>query len=58
LPALAINAVSPGWVRTEMGGDAAPLSVVQGADTTVWLATEAPQSLTGKFLREREEIAW
>jgi NAD(P)-dependent dehydrogenase (short-subunit alcohol dehydrogenase family) len=58
LPAFAVNAVSPGWVRTEMGGDAAPLSVAQGADTTVWLATEAPQSLTGKFLREREEIAW
>ena len=58
LPEFAINAVSPGWVRTEMGGDAAPLSVEQGADTVVWLATDAPQELTGKFLREREELAW
>jgi NAD(P)-dependent dehydrogenase (short-subunit alcohol dehydrogenase family) len=58
LPRFAINSVSPGWVRTDMGGDAAPLSVEQGADTIVWLALDAPQNLTGKFLRERREIAW
>lgn len=58
LPHFAVNAVSPGWVRTDMGGNAAPLSVEQGADTIVWLALDAPQSLTGKFLRERREIAW
>jgi NAD(P)-dependent dehydrogenase (short-subunit alcohol dehydrogenase family) len=58
LPHFAINAVSPGWVRTDMGGSAAPLSVEQGADTVVWLALDAPQTLTGKFLRERREIAW
>lgn len=58
LPEFAINAISPGWVRTEMGGDAAPLSAEQGADTVVWLATDAPQQLTGKFLRERDELAW
>ncbi|HSI10514.1 MAG TPA: SDR family NAD(P)-dependent oxidoreductase [Chthoniobacter sp.] len=54
----AVNSVSPGWVRTDMGGDSAPLSVEQGADTIVWLALDAPQDLTGKFLRERREIAW
>ncbi|MEI9894090.1 MAG: hypothetical protein WDN28_09435 [Chthoniobacter sp.] len=53
-----MNAVSPGWVRTDMGGATAPLSVEQGADTIVWLALDAPQNLTGKFLRERAEIAW
>ena len=58
LPRFAVNSVSPGWVRTDMGGDAAPLSVEQGADTIVWLALDAPQNLTGKFLRERAEIAW
>jgi NAD(P)-dependent dehydrogenase (short-subunit alcohol dehydrogenase family) len=58
LPDFAVNSVSPGWVRTEMGGNAAPLSVEEGADTIVWLALDAPQSLTGQFLRERKPIAW
>jgi NAD(P)-dependent dehydrogenase (short-subunit alcohol dehydrogenase family) len=58
LPKFAVNCLSPGWVRTDMGGGAAPLTVTEGADTAVWLATEAPQTLTGKFLREREVIDW
>jgi NAD(P)-dependent dehydrogenase (short-subunit alcohol dehydrogenase family) len=58
LPKFAVNAVCPGWVRTDMGGAGAPRSVEEGADTIVWLATEAPQNLTGKFLRDREEISW
>jgi NAD(P)-dependent dehydrogenase (short-subunit alcohol dehydrogenase family) len=58
LPKFAVNCVSPGWVRTDMGGSSAPLSVEEGADTIVWLALDAPQNLTGKFVRERKEIAW
>ena len=58
LPKFAVNSVCPGWVRTDMGGDDASRSVEEGADTIVWLATEAPQDLTGKFLRDRKEIPW
>jgi NAD(P)-dependent dehydrogenase (short-subunit alcohol dehydrogenase family) len=58
LPNFAVNSVCPGWVRTDMGGSAAPRSVQQGADTPVWLALDAPQTLTGKFLRDREVIPW
>ncbi len=58
LPKFAINSVCPGWVRTDMGGRGATRSVHEGADTIVWLAAEAPQKLTGKFLRDREEIPW
>jgi len=58
LPDFAVNSVTPGWVRTDMGGASAPRSVEEGADTIVWLATEAPQSLTGKFIRDREVIEW
>ena len=55
---IAVNSVCPGWVRTDMGGPNASLSVEEGADTTVWLATEAPHSLSGKFFRQRRQISW
>jgi len=58
LPKFAVNSVCPGWVRTDMGGKNANRSVEEGADTIAWLATEAPQELTGKFLRDRKEIPW
>jgi len=58
LPKFAVNSVCPGWVRTDMGGANATRSVREGADTIVWLASEAPQDLTGKFLRDRKEIPW
>jgi NAD(P)-dependent dehydrogenase (short-subunit alcohol dehydrogenase family) len=55
---VAINSVCPGWVRTEMGGRHADRDVAEGADTAVWLALDAPQKLTGKFLRDRKVIPW
>jgi NAD(P)-dependent dehydrogenase (short-subunit alcohol dehydrogenase family) len=58
LPKFAVNSVCPGWVRTDMGGQGATRSVEEGADTIVWLIADAPQSLTGKFLRDRKEIDW
>jgi hypothetical protein len=41
-----------------MGGPHADLDVAGGADSAVWLALDAPQKLTGKFIRERKVIAW
>lgn len=55
---IAVNSMCPGWVRTDMGGPSAPRSVEEGADTAVWLAVEAAPSLSGKFFRDRKEIAW
>lgn len=55
---IAVNSMCPGWVRTDMGGSAAPRSVEEGADTAVWLAAEAEQKLTGKIFRDRKEISW
>lgn len=55
---IAVNAMCPGWVRTDMGGQSAPRSVQQGADTAVWLALEASREITGKFFRDRKEIPW
>ncbi|MDP0498490.1 MAG: SDR family oxidoreductase [Verrucomicrobiota bacterium JB022] len=56
--AVVVNSMCPGWVRTDMGGENAERDVSQGADTAVWLALEAPTDLTGRFLRDRQIIAW
>ena len=56
--AVAVNSVCPGWVKTDMGGPGATREVAEGAETAVWLALDAPQTLTGKFLRDREVIPW
>lgn len=53
-----INAVSPGWVRTHMGGIRAPLSVEEGAETAVWLATCGDDGPRGKFFADRQEFPW
>ncbi|GAB3888861.1 SDR family oxidoreductase [Spirosoma agri] len=55
---IAVNCVDPGWVRTDMGGENASRSVEKGAETIVWLATEAPQSESGKFWHDKQEVAW
>ena len=53
-----VNAVCPGWVRTEMGGPAAPRSIEQGADSIVWLATLPDGGRSGGFFRDRALIPW
>lgn len=52
-----VNAMSPGWVKTDMGGPDAPLTADQGADTAVWLATEK-NIPSGKFFAQRKEKSW
>ncbi len=58
LPKCAVNSVCPGWVRTDMGGENATRSVAEGAATIVWLATDAPHDLSGKFVKDRKVIPW
>ena len=53
-----VNTMCPGWVRTDMGGSAAPRSVEEGADTAVWLATLSDDGPTGGFFRNRKPIPW
>ena len=55
---ISVNSVSPGWVKTDMGGSNATRSVEKGAETIVWLAEEAPHNLTGKFFRDKKELDW
>jgi len=53
-----VNSMSPGWVRTDMGGDEAPRSVKDGADTAVWLCLLPSSGPTGQFFRDRQPIPW
>jgi NAD(P)-dependent dehydrogenase (short-subunit alcohol dehydrogenase family) len=53
-----VNAVDPGWVRTDMGGPSAPRSLQQGADTIVWLATLPDDGPAGGFFHDRRAIQW
>ena len=53
-----VNALCPGWVRTEMGGPGAPRSIERGADTAVWLATLPDDGPTGGLFRDRKPIPW
>jgi NAD(P)-dependent dehydrogenase (short-subunit alcohol dehydrogenase family) len=53
-----VNSMSPGWVRTDMGGPDAPRSPEEAADTAVWLSLLPSSGATGKFFRDRSPIPW
>ena len=56
-----VAAASPGWCRTDMGGDRAPLSRAEGADIAVWLATLPDDGPTGQLFsatRRRGTLQW
>jgi NAD(P)-dependent dehydrogenase (short-subunit alcohol dehydrogenase family) len=53
-----VNAVLPGWVRTQMGGQHAARSIERGADILVWAATLPPEGPTGGLFINRRPIPW
>ncbi len=48
----------PGWVRTEMGTEAAPMNLPEGAKTAVDLALIGPDGPTGQYLHLGKPLPW
>ena len=53
-----VNAAHPGWVKTEMGTDAAPMEIPEGAKTSVALALLGPDGPNGRFIHLGSELPW
>ncbi len=53
-----VNAAHPGWVKTEMGGEEAPMNIVDGAKTSVALATLEEDGPNGAYVHMSEPLPW
>jgi NAD(P)-dependent dehydrogenase (short-subunit alcohol dehydrogenase family) len=53
-----INSAHPGWVKTDMGTDAAPMDVTDGAKTAVRLALLLEDGPTGGFFHLSDTLPW
>jgi NAD(P)-dependent dehydrogenase (short-subunit alcohol dehydrogenase family) len=53
-----VNAAHPGWVRTRMGGEEAPLTPGEGAKTAVRLALIENDGPTGGFFHGSDTLPW
>ena len=53
-----VNSAHPGWVKTDLGTDAAPMEVKDGAKTSVWLATLPADGATGGYFHMQDRLPW
>ena len=53
-----VNSAHPGWVKTEMGSEKAPMEIPEGAQTSVALATLGADGPTGRFIHLGSELPW
>ncbi|HTJ30402.1 MAG TPA: SDR family oxidoreductase [Acidobacteriaceae bacterium] len=53
-----VNSAHPGWVKTEMGSEAAPMEIPEGAKTSVALATLGADGPSGRFIHLGSELPW
>jgi NAD(P)-dependent dehydrogenase (short-subunit alcohol dehydrogenase family) len=53
-----VNSAHPGWVKTEMGTDQAPMEIPEGAKTSVDLALIGSDGPSGRFIHMGQELPW
>lgn len=53
-----VNSAQPGWVKTDMGTDAAPMEIPDGARTGVALALLGDDGPTGGFFHLGKPVPW
>ena len=56
--AIKVFAAHPGWVKTDMGGDMAPMEIPDGAVTSVALALADPGTPSGTFTHKGDTLPW
>jgi NAD(P)-dependent dehydrogenase (short-subunit alcohol dehydrogenase family) len=53
-----VNAAHPGWVKTDLGGEGALMEIVDGAKTSVALATVGEDGPTGAYIHMGQTLPW
>ena len=53
-----VNSAHPGWVKTDMGGEQAPMELADGAKTSVGLATLPDDGPSGGYFHLDKALPW
>jgi len=53
-----VNSAHPGWVKTDMGGSAAPMDLSEGGKTSVQLATLPDDGPAGGYFHLGQPLPW
>ncbi|MFA6179706.1 MAG: SDR family oxidoreductase [Candidatus Methylopumilus sp.] len=53
-----VNSAHPGWVKTELGGESAPMEVAESGKTSVQLATLEADGANGGFFHVGDPLPW
>ena len=53
-----VNSVHPGWVKTDMGGQGAPMEITDGAKSSVDMALLGEDGPSGKYVHLGKPLPW